>query len=368
MSSDLPTGQQISDPDSLYEQRVRQAAQQFADLQPQIEAAVKSIIESIRPEALPDLIAQLPMIVPQIPSLRYPNLPAAGNLIDTLTRDLDRLGQTQDAKEEEKISERLDATLGKIAAKLTTAEIKQSIRMALYVVLLQNDPSSLEAAVLSVALMSLETMEAGDNPMLKQMVLQTLQDTTQQLAQLQEMMANIPPASEVKPSTRLLIRLGEGMARQLGRTAYLVNFLNLPNVLPPARELENDATRLFEMTQKLRAEGREQPNDEEKQEQQKMMETTINLRFTEAHIANVINELQSLAAWAQQTDPQRFRDLVDLANFAAGSFNMVQPGEHPILQSLYALAVNSLVNDLMMMSDEEQSAEAGAQPIEEQQP
>ncbi len=368
MSSDVPTNQQTNAQDSLYEQRMRQVAQQFADLQPQIEGAVKSIIESVRPEALPDLIAQLPMIVPQIPSLRYPNLPAAGNLIDTLTRDLDRLGQTQDAGEEDKISERLDATLGKIAAKLTTPEIKQSIRMALYVVLLQNDPSSLEAAVLSVALMSLETMEAGDNPMLKQMVLQTLQDTTQQLAQLQEMMANIPPASEVKPSTRLLIRLGEGMARQLGRTAYLVNFLNLPNVLPPARELENDATRLFEMTQKLRAEGREQPNDEEKQEQQKMMETTINLRFTEAHIANVINELQSLAAWAQQTDPQRFRDLVDLANFAAGSFNMVQPSEHPILQSLYALAINSLVNDLMMMSDEEQSAEAGAQPIEEQQP
>jgi hypothetical protein len=370
MSFDVPTEQPTSAEDSRYEQQVRQAAQQFADLEAQMEVAVKSIIESIHPDALPDLLAQIPMIVPQIPTLRYPNLPTAGNLIDTLSRDLDRLGRAQDAAEEDKISERLDATLGKIAAKLTTAEIKQSIRTTLYVALLQNDPNSLVAAVLSVALMSLETMEPGDNAMLKQMVLQTLQDTTQQLAQLQEMMANIPPASEVKPSTRLLIRLGEGMARQLGRTAYLVNFLNLPNVLPPARELENDATRLFEMTQKMRAEGREQPNDEEKQEQQKMMETTINLRFTEARITGVINELQSLAAWAQQSDPQRFRDLIDLANFAASSFNMVQPGEHPILQSLYALAINSLVNDLMMLNAEEQTqggADSETRPAEEQQ-
>ncbi len=362
MSSDAPTQEQIDSTESLY-------AQQLADLETQIDAAVKSIIESIRPDALPDFIAQLPVIVPQIPTLRYPNLPTAGSLLDSLSRDLDKLGRTQDASEEEKISARLDVDLGKIAVKLTTPEIKQSIRVALFMVLMQTDPNSVEAGVLAVALMSLDTMEMGDNPMLKQMVLQTMQDTAQQLAQLQEMMANIPPASEVKPNTRLLLRHGEGMARQLGRTAYLVNFLNLSNVLPPPAELENDARRIFEMTQKAQAEGREQPDDAEKQEQQKMMETTINLRYNEARIARVITDLRGLAAWAQQTDPQRFRDMADLANFAAGSFNMVQPGEHPVLQALYAVAMNSLINDMAMFNAEQAPADTDAEAqLEEQQP
>ncbi len=360
MSSDLIMGEQTGSAERSYEQ-------QLADLESQIDAAVKSIIEAIRPDTLPDFIAQLPVIVPQIPSLRYPNLAAAGALLETLSRDLDKLGRAQDAAEEDKISASLDVALGKVVAKLTTPEIKQSIRIALFMVLVQTDPNSVEAAVLAVALMSLETMEPGDNPMLKQMALQTMQDTAQQLAQMQEMMANIPPASEVKPNTRLLLRHGEGMARQLGRTAYLVNFLNLNNVLPPPNDLENDAQRIYAMTQKAQAEGREQPNDEEKQEQQKMMETTINLRYNEARIARVIADLRSLAAWAQQNDPQRFRDMAELANFAAGSFNMVQPGEHPVLQSLYAVAMNSLINDLAMVNAEQLPADAtAAQPIEEQ--
>ncbi len=363
MSSDLSMQAQSGNAERSYEQ-------QFADVESQIDTAVKSIIASIRPDSLPEFIAQLPVIVPQIPSLRYPNLAAAGNLLDNLSRDLDKLGRAQDATEEDKISASLDVDLGKVVAKLTTPQIKQSIRVALFMVLLQTDPNSVEAAVLAVALMSMDTMEAGDNPMLKQMVLQTMQDTAQQLAQMQEMMANIPPASEVKPNTRLLLRHGEGMARQLGRTAYLVNFLNLNSVLPPPGELEKDAQRIFEMTQKAQAEGREQPNDEEKQEQQKMMETTINLRYNEARIARVIADLRALAAWAQQSDPQRFRDMAELANFAAGSFNMVQPGEHPVLQSLYAVAMNSLINDLMMTSASAQAIVESAnvvQPAEEQQ-
>lgn len=360
MSSDVTT-QQPDTSASAYEQRVKQAEQQLADIEAQIERAVKTIIASIPPDDLPQFIGQLPYIVAQLPTLRYPNLEAAGGLLDSLSRDLDALGRNQDPAEEQKLGQRLDKNLSQIVEKLTTPSVKRAIRQAIYPILVQAEPNSLEAVILSVALMTLDTMEPKDNPMLKQMVLQTLQDTTMQLAQLQEMMANIPPASEVKPNTRLLLRLGEGMARQLGRTAYLVNFLNLNSVLLPPKELENDAQRVFEMGEKIRREGREQANDEERQEQQRMMETTLNLRYSEPRIARVIADLQGLAVYAQQSDPQRFRDMAELASFAAGSFNMVPPGEHPVLQSLYAVGVNSLVNEMMMLAQaEEGDAEAEA--------
>ncbi len=357
MSADVTTEERNRAADGLsYEQRMALADQQLAEMEASIERGVKSIIGSLHPEDLPQFISQLPLIVPQIPTLRYPNLPDAGAMLDRLSRDLTALGQTQHADEEARIGDQLDHTLSQIATKLTTPPIKEAIRHALYPVLVQTDPNSVEAVILSVALMSLETMEPGDNPMLKQMVLQSLQEATQRAAQIQEMMANVPPAAEVKPSTRMIIRLGEGMARQLGRTQYLINFLNLPSLILSAKELEGDATAVFELSQQLQAEGREQLNDAEEQAQRTRMETTINLRYTQPRISRVISELQGLAAWAQQSDPQRFRDMVELANFAAGSFNLVPPGEHPILQALYAVGVNSLVNDMMVLQQGEQDA------------
>ncbi|GEM_PF-2070397 len=332
----------------------------------QIESGVRQLVASIPPERLGDMITELPVLVSQMPQLRYPNLPEAGVLLERLSYELAEFGRVQDdPNAAETVGNRLDKTLGEVVTKLTRPEVKQYIRAVLYGTLVQIDPNSVEALIIAVGVMTLDTMQDVDSPMLKQMVLQTLQEASQQMAEMEEAMANLPNLTEVKPSTRLIIRIGEPQARQLSRTAALVPFLNIDRLALPPEELTNDAARILAMEQKIQADKRTDLNDEERSEQQKMMETTVNLRYSPQRIAAVQSELQRLAQWGAQTDPQRFRDLAELASFAAGSFNLVPPGDHPLLQGLWAMSINAAANQLLQQREleqvEEQVAAVGAE-------
>lgn len=338
-------------------------------LEAQIDAGVRQLVAQIPPEQLGEVISQLPVLVTQIPQLRYPNLPEAGPLLDRLGRDLAGYGAVAESNEQAatQLGEQVERTLSEVVTKLTRPEVHQYIRSLLYATLVQLDPGSVEALVLAVGVMTLETMQPGDNPMLKQMVLMTWQEATQEMMALEQAMTNLPTATQVKPSTRLLLRLGEAPARQLTRTAALASFINYNRVALPPNEVENDAKRVLEIEQQLRSEGREELNDDERGEEQRMAEVTINLRFAPNRVAAVQQEITRLMQWGQQTDPQRFRDLIELCGFAVGSFNMVPPGDHPLLQALWGISINAAAGQLVqqqqldaMNADEEQADERAA--------
>lgn len=344
------------------------SAAAMRQLEAQIDTGVRQLVAQIPPDQLGEVMSQLPVLVTQIPQLRYPNLPEAGPLLDKLGRELAEYGAAQDNEQvATQISDRVERTLSEVVVKLTRPEVRQYIRSLLYTTLVQIDPASVEALVLAVGVMTMETMEPGDNPMLKQMVLMTWQEATQEMMALEQAMTNLPTAMQVKPSTRLLLRLGDGPARQLTRTAALASFINYSRVALPPNEVENDAKRVLEIEERIRSEGREDLNDEERGEEQRMAEVTINLRFAPNRIAAVQQEITRLQQWAQQTDPQRFRDLIELTGFAVGSFNMVPPGDHPMLQALWGISINAAASQLMQQQQLDAMAAAGDSADDEEQ-